>query len=259
MSNEAINPFQQFKDDGGTILARGTIEFFENGQEVTQKTLITGDNPYTLDDFGRTRGDVQYEGLATIVITNAAGLRIRRVDDVVPSSDGNTGNITVYEPSVAAMVSDESLVVGDVVRTAAYFANENLGGARYEIVAAGTGTPDNYLFHGLGNGLQAKLLDREKRNSFLYAGARGDGSDDTTAMQAVINQGGDVKVEGGFTFAATNLTIPGNVRFIGSGTMQQIPGSSGDLFQITTTAVTSVKFKGVTLDGNQNNGNAGNS
>ncbi len=265
MSNEVINPFQQFKDDGGTILARGTIEFFANGQEVTQLPIfsdsdlsVSQDNPYTLDDFGRVRADVHYSGLATLVITNAAGLRIRRLDDVVPTSDGNTGNITVYEPSVAAMVADDDLVVGDIVRTAAYYADENLGGARYRIVAAGTGTPDNYLLHSLGNGLQAKLLDFEKRRNYLYAGARGDGSDDTTAMQAVINQGGDIQVEGGFTFAATNLSISRNVRFVGSGTMQQIPGSSGDLLQITTMAVTSVKFKGVALDGNQNNGNAGN-
>ena len=258
MSNEIINPFQQFKDGGGTILARGSIEFFNNGQEVVQKTLITGDNPYTLDDFGRIRGDVEYSGLATIVITNAAGLRIRRVDNVPALSDGNTDSITIYQESVAAMIADQSLVVGNIVRTQAYYAENDYGGARYEIVAAGTGTADNYLFIGLGNGLQAKLLDKEKRCSFLYAGARGDGSDDTRPMQAVINACRDIFVEGNFVFAASNLTIGANRRFHGFGTMQQIPGSSGDLFQITSTAVTSVKFKGVTLDGNQNNGNAGN-
>ena len=256
MSNEVVNPYQQFKDDGGTILSRGSIEFFNNSQEVVQKTGLTGDNPYTLDDFGRIRGDVEYEGLATLVITNAAGLRIRRLDNVPSLSDGNTGGITIYRDSVAAMIADQSLSVGNIVRTQGYFAGNEYGGARYLIVAAGT--PDNYLFIGLGNGLQAKLLDREKRCNFLYAGARGDGSDDTQAMQAVINACRDIFVEGNFVFAASNLTIPANIRFHGFGTIQQLPGSAGDLFQITNSSVSSVIFKGITLDGNQNNGNAAN-
>ncbi len=264
MSNEVLNPYQQFQDDGGTLLDRGAIEFFENGQEVTQLSIfsdsdltVAQSNPYTLDDFGQVRGDVHYQGLATLVITNAAGLRIRRLDNVVASSDGNTGNITVYEQTVAAMVTDESLIVGDIVRTQAYFAQTNLGGARYVIVAGGTGTPDNYLFHNLANGLQAKLLEREKRRNYLYAGARGDGSDDTVPMQSVINAFSDIQVPDGFTFSASNLTIASSVRFVGGGRMQQIPGSSGDLLQITT-RVASIKFKGVKLDGNQNNGNATN-
>jgi len=267
MANELLNPYQEFKDDGNTPLALGSLEFFVNGQEVTQKAIFSDSalstaqsNPYTLDDFGQVRGDVHYSGEATIVVYNAAGQRIRRLDDVVASSPGDTNLITIYEPSVAAMVADRDLVAGDVVRTAAYYANENIGGARYLIVAAGTGTADNYLIHNLGNGLQASLLDREKRCEFIYAGARGDGgSDDTTAMQRVINACTEIEVPSGFTFAASNLTIPHNIRFFGGGVIKQLGNSSGDLFQLTTIAVTSVKFKGVELDGNQQNGNAANS
>ena len=64
---------------------------------------------------------------------------------------------------------------------------------------------------------------------------------------------------GGFTFVATNLQIPLNVRFIGQGAMKQRAGSTGDLFQITSVAVTLVKFRDVILDGNQPNVNADNS
>jgi hypothetical protein len=267
MSNEVINPRQQFKDDGNTALALGTLEFFVNGQEVTQLPIfsdsaltVAQSNPYTLDDFGVVRADIHYSGQATIVVTNAAGQRIRRLDDVVASSDGDTGSITIYEPSVAAMVADNDLIVGDVVRTAAYYANTNIAGARYVIVAGATGITDNFLFHSLGNGLQAKLLDREQRCNFLYGGARGDGgTDDETSMQSVINACTEVKVPKGFTFVAANLTIPHNIRFVGGGEIKQLGSASGDLFQITSIVVTSVKFKGVAFDGNQQNGNAANS
>lgn len=258
MSNEVINPWQQFKDDGGTLLVRGSVEFFTDATRTTQKTLISGDNPYELDDYGQIRGDVQYSGLATLVLTNAAGLEIRQLDDVPPASDGNTSSITRYTGSVAGMVADTSLAVGDVVRTAAYYANTNIGGARYVIVGAGTGTPDDYLFIGLGNGFQAKLLDREKRCSPLYAGARGDGgTDDTTPLQKVIDACKFIEIPEGFEFIFTNLTFSANRRFVGGGTLKRLGNSSGDGFQVTSTAVTDISFKGVTLDSNQQNGNEG--
>ena len=267
MSNDAINPFQTFYDNAGLELARGTIEFFENGQTVTQLDIFSDSalsipqtNPYEFDDFGRIRGDVHYQGLATILKRNSAGLQIGpAIDDVLTSSSGDTGSITIYKASIAAMVTDESLAVGDVVRTRAYYSGNNYGGARYVIVAAGTGTADDYLFHQLGNQLQAQLLDLERNKNFLVAGARGDGgSNDTVPMQAVIATGGDITVEGGFTFIATELAISQNVRFIGSGAMKQDNSAGGDLFQITSTDVTLVKFRGVILDGNQVNGNGAN-
>ncbi len=266
MANDAINPFQQFFDDGGLALARGTIEFFVNGQVVTQLSIFSDSalttaqsNPYTLDDYGRVRGDVHYSGLATLVITNAAGLQIRRLDDVASSSAGDTDSITINKASVAAMVSDNALSAGSIVETEGYFAGTRYGGARYVIVAGGTGTPDNFLFHNLANGLQAALLEREQHNDFLVAGARGDGgTNDTEPMQAVINQGGDIIVQGGFTFAATNLTIGRNCRFIGGGTLRQLSASAGDLLQITSRIVGEVKFRGIQFDGNQLNSNDGN-
>ncbi len=267
MANELLNPFQQFFDDAGTEvpdavepqpLARGTIEFFENGQEVTQKSIfadsaltIAQSNPYELDDFGRIRGDVHYSGLATIVVYKANGLRIRRVDDVGTSADGNTGT-TINKDSVGAMVNDAGLQLGDIVATSGYYAGNFYGGARYQIVAAGTGAADNYLFHNLGNGLQAALLERELHTDFLVAGARGDGaSNDTVPMQVVINQGGNIMVRGGFVFGCTNVTIANGCRFIGGGTIRQLNGSAGDMIQINSRAAQLVKFRGIRFDGNQ--------
>jgi hypothetical protein len=127
-------------------------------------------------------------------------------------------------------------------------------------VAGGTGAADNYRFHNLGNGRQAQLLDLEDHNNYLVAGARGDGgTNDQSAMQAVIDGGGDVWVEGNFIFVADNLTISRNIRFIGFGTMKQRNGAAGDFLQLLSTAVTLVKFRDVILDGNQPNTDPDNS
>lgn len=265
MANELVNPFQQFRDDGGRALASGLLEVFENGQTVVQKDIfsdsdltVAQSNPYTLDDFGRVRGDVHYSGLATITLKNATGLFIRELDDVVTTTDGASTFATNLE-SVAAMVAELALGVGDVVQTRGYYAGTNYGGARYLVVAGGTGTFDGFHFHNLGNGLQAELLDRESQNRFLVAGARGDGgTDDTTAMQAVIDKGGDIIVESGFVFAGTSLSIGRNCRFIGGGTLLQLGSSAENFISITDRNVTEVKFRGITIDGNQQNGNSGN-
>lgn len=267
MSNEVINPFQQFQQFAGQANANGQIEFFETSARITPKSifedsdlLIAQSNPYTLDDIGRIRGDVHYEGTATLVHTDVFAFEFRQDDLVVVSSDGLSGAITIQKESVAAMRADQSLVLGNIVRTRGYNAPTHYGGARYVIVAGATGAADDYRFVNLGNGLQAQLLDLQANVNFLVAGARGDGgSNDTAPMQAVIVFGGDIAVPGGFTFVATNLQITQNVGFIGHGAMKQRAGATGDLFQITSVAVTRVRFRDVILDGNQPNVNENNS
>ena len=271
VANDAINPVQQFRTFTGLPNANGQIEFFTDSGRGTPKLIFSDEaltvaqsNPYTLDDSGRIgpdgEGEVHYEGTATLVHTDRTGFEFRQDDDVVVTSDGNVAQITIQEGSVASMIANVALVLGNIVATRGYYSQNLFGGARYVIVAAGTGTVDSYLYHNLGNGLQAELLDLERNVTFLVAGARGDsGSDDTVAMQAVINRGGDIKVEGGFTFVATNLQITKNVRFIGSGAIKQRNGAAGDLFQITSIAVTAVAFRDVILDGNQPNVDENNS
>lgn len=258
MSNDSINPWQQFLDFAGRENARGTIEFFTDASRTTAKDIFTTadlstpqTNPYTLDESGRIRGDVHYTGTATLVHRDRNGYEFRQDNTVTVSQDGLAGAQTIDAASVAAMIANRGLAVGNVVRTRGYYAPNLYGGARYLIVASGTGAVDAYRFIQLGNGLQAQLLEPEANNNFLVAGARGDGgSDDTAAMQACIDQGGDIIVEGGFVFVATNLTISRNCRFFGTGTMKQRNGAAGDFLQIVSTDVDLVKFRDVTLDGN---------
>jgi hypothetical protein len=257
VSNNLLNPFQTFYGNAGEELPRGTLTLYTDSGLGTLLTTLSGANPYTLDDHGRIRGDLTYEGSATIVVANEAGLEIRQLDDVIPANSGDLGEVTLVVGSIAAMKTDESLAVGQIVRTEGYYAGTRYGGARYEIVAASTGQVDDYLYHQLNNGLQAELMDLEDHKNFLVAGARGDGgSNDTDPMQAVCNQGGYVYAPQGFTFMATNIALTQeSYIFHGGGSMKQLSASSGDLFQVTTTAVKEVKFRGVELDGNQIQGN----
>ncbi len=259
MANELINPFQTFYDDGRRELARGRIEFYTDSSATVAKEIFRDSDLtdpyliaiYELDDHGRIRGDVHYRGTATLRIFNRVAIFIRQLDEVVVSNAGNVGLLTIQKESVAAMISDFSLAEGNIIETQGYYAGTRFGGARYQIVAAGTGAADSFLFHNLGNGLQAALLEREQHNDFLVAGARGDGgSNDTDAMQAVVNVGGDITVQGGFVFAGSNVIIARNCRFVGGGTFRQLAASSGGLLQVQGN-VEEVKFRGVVFDGNQ--------
>lgn len=265
MSNEAINQNQLFLQFAGRPNANGQIEFFADSSRTTLKDIFSDEglsvaqsNPYTLDDTGRIsnagEGEVHYEGTATLVHTDMDDYEFRQDDDVVVSSKGDAASFAINEQSVASMVANLALNVGNLVKTNGYYFPNAHGGARYLIVAGGTGTVDSFHYINLGNGFQAQLLDLEENHNFLVAGARGDGaSNDTTAMQAVINLGGDIRVEGGFSFVGTNLSIVKNVRFIGAGEMKQRDGSAGDFLQITSVDVTLVKFRDVILNGNQPN------
>lgn len=175
----------------------------------------------------------------TVLATLVSGV----YDDVTPTAINVTGDAIVrmsaqsrmfkdvYDScvkqyvSVAAMVADQTLEVGDVARTVAYYdaAAWRYGGAHYLIVAGGTGTDDGGLYHDLDNGLQARLV--ETRWDASMWGARGDDtSDDLARVQAAVNaieagseEGGTLSFPPGqFRFSAP-LRIKKGVRLVGAG------------------------------------------
>ena len=94
---------------------------------------------------------------------------------------------------VADMVSDTSLIVGQIVETIGYYdgwaatASKPKGGNRYEIVAASTGATDGGSFIALSNGLQAKGLFIDGNSVNLYQFGFSNSSDNLVEIQNTID------------------------------------------------------------------------
>jgi len=121
MSFELINPYQTFWDSTGKVRAGGKLTIFDN--ETTTKASIFSDealtvaqtNPYTLNANGQIEGDVKYEGLKTLQVTNSDGSDVRTTDNVTTigaqnqtenlSSVAGTNTITATAtPTVTSLV-----------------------------------------------------------------------------------------------------------------------------------------------------------
>lgn len=257
MANEVVNPYQTYRDRKGVPLAGGTLRILQPGTSslgtafsdsaLTIAQIVDG---YPLDAFGRVTGDLRWSGLRDVESYNANGAFNRLDDDVTTLFDASV--FTILEPSVAAMIANTTLVVGDTVETLAYNLDQKEGGARYSIVAGGTGTEDGYIFHDLDNALQAELIDQERHNNFYVAGAIGDGLvDDTVPCQRALNIGGDIECANGI-FAAAQLTLSVNARIYGNGTLLRLGFSNADLITLSGEDIV-ITFDGLLLDGNLTN------
>ena len=257
MANDVINPYQTFRDKKGVPLAGGSLRVLVNrtnqlGTAFSDSALTVSQtvDGYRLDNFGRVRADLRWSGLRTVEQYDRNDVFIRSVDDVVTAVDTSTFAINLA--SVAAMVAETSLVVGDVVETQSYNAGQDEGGARYLIVAAATGTDDGYTYHDLTNGLQAELIDLEANKNFYVAGAVGDGvADDSVPCQAVLSIGGDIECANG-TFLVDALTLSVAARIYGDGILRHVGFTTTDMLTLSG-ANLFIQFDGVEIDGNSDN------
>lgn len=122
MSNELINPYQTWRDDSGNAVANGTLTIFDNGTAVKKEEVYsdealttTQSNPYTLDAYGRSKGDIRFQGLVTVQLKDADGASIRTIDNVrslePPSSKVfYTSDYTSFSAAVTAAAGAELVV-----------------------------------------------------------------------------------------------------------------------------------------------------
>jgi hypothetical protein len=256
MANDLINPFQRFDDKKEVALAGGGLRVRVNrtstlGTAFSDSALTVAQsvNPYRLDIGGRVQGDLRWSGKRTVEVYNARDELIRTLNDVVTLVD--TSTFAINAASVAAMVANTTLIVGDIVETQSYNASQNEGGARYEVVAAATGTADGFIYIDLATH-QAKLLDQERNKNFYVAGAVGDATaDDSVPVQAVLTVGGNIECANG-SFLVDGLTLSLAARIYGNGTLLHGAFTTTDMLTLTGADLV-LMFDGITVDGNSTN------
>lgn len=111
---------------------------------------------------------------------NNTGSAVYSVDNLdVGRFSSSSSLITESYKSIAEALSSTTGIIGDFVKTFQYFPASGKGGAIYEIVAGGTGTPDGggFLNKTDGSGFQLALQPEE---GIVYATQWGIVSDGTT-------------------------------------------------------------------------------
>jgi len=108
--------------------------------------------------------------------------------------------------TVAIMIADASIEIGDVVSTLGYITKGDGGDNRYEIVAAGTGTDDGGAFIDLLT-FQAKGLFPGGIRKIRQYGASGNNIADDRAALAAIDANGSFLLTKGIYKIASNITF----------------------------------------------------
>ena len=143
-------------------------------------------------------GIPEVSGNEVKLYTNSSSLRIaiyENATDATNNTNAFYGPIDLYNlteangisktfQTVASMIADTDLTIGDVVITLGYTSPNDGGGNSYEIVAAGTGTADNGSYINLtGISGQAEAYFENNIINVKKFGATGDGAtDDTTTI-----------------------------------------------------------------------------
>jgi len=139
MSNNLINPYQQFKDSTGQQRSNGTITFFVNTTTTLatvysdEALTVAQSNPYTLDAFGRILADVKYADILTIQLANKDGSDIETIDNVLTTNA--TGSLATDLLSTA-VAKGKSLVQGSFIDNV----NTVLSASTYTVVLADRGS-----------------------------------------------------------------------------------------------------------------------
>lgn len=194
MSRELINPYQQFRDSNGNVLAAGTLTFNVNLTSTLdtiysdEALTVAQSNPYTLDASGRVVGDIRYSGVKRMVVKDSTGATIRTLDNVATlGSEGSAGERPYTEATVATMKVTARYLAGDVVRTIEHTAGYGYGGGNLYLARAVTGGSDDNatLIKSTGNtAIEFIALFPEGVNDKHFGTAHDNATDDSVGVMA---------------------------------------------------------------------------
>ncbi len=186
MSNEVINPDQQFLDASGDPLGAGTLTFYTNLLSSTVPNLSTiysdealtvpQDNPYTLDASGRILADIKYVGKKRMVVKDFSGATLRTIDNVSTSVDSSA---SIGKVATFAALATTPASVGQLVTTSCHTIGK-VGGHTFVAYAATVVSDHGSQSPSATTGVSWTIQDRE--NMTLYSFGGNFEGDCTTAM-----------------------------------------------------------------------------
>jgi len=272
MSNEVINPDQQFLDAAGNPLASGTVTFNvnETGTLATiysdEALTVPQSNPYTLDSSGRISGDVKYTGKLRVISKTVGGATVRTWDNVITMGtsivsaadlpltiDGTTTNVSAYLNSiktwetiasaVAMDDADAQLLVDTAQNVEVRYNNSTSknGGGTYIVKTVAQAATDGDSIDGFENyaiGASYGLI-RKKSAAFraTAAGLNGAG-DNSTVLSGAVAASRRVIIDESASFDSA-VTIASKFR---------IDGNSPET-KITVPSVSATPFLSIAVGG----------
>ncbi|MBL4574447.1 MAG: hypothetical protein JKY86_15440 [Gammaproteobacteria bacterium] len=177
MASRFILPFADV-GDGITPSDGALLEFFITGTETLKDTfsdeaLTTPNaNPVVADGNGVFADIWMPDGARyKVTLDDKNAVQKFEADPIISPDEIAPASLTSKTfDTVALMVASSELNIGDIVETSGYTTKGDRGDGRYEVVAAGTGTPDQGSFINLLTH-QAKALFYKGRINCIQFGA----------------------------------------------------------------------------------------
>jgi parallel beta-helix repeat protein len=251
MSSRFVMPFANV-GDGITPADGAKLQFYASGTSTPKDTYSDEDlttanaNPVIADADGLF-GDIWMDegDRYKVRLYDKNNVQQWESDPVIGGLNGASG--LIYD-TVADMKAASPLV-GQAARTLGYYAAGDGGGGNYVIAA--TAAVDGYVDHSLANATIA-VAQLQKPINPRIGGVKFDGTDDTVAMQAVLDHGESwVDISGG-TARVDELVIPTSLHVItGDGELKQRTTSTGIL---TATGASRLTITGIKITGNYSTG-----
>lgn len=258
MSSRFVVPFADVGD--GISPADGAkLDFFDSGTSnrkdtYSDESLTTANANPVIADADGVFGDIWMEDgdRYKVALNDKNDVQIWETDPVKAGSSSGADFDTV-----ADMVADVGLEIGDSVRTLGYNTKGDGGANSYTIVAAGTGTNDGGKYINLsGVTGQARGDFVGELVNVIQFGATGDGAtDDTSALNNATAYvgvaGGNVDVPPGIYSINATVDIPAGVNLVGQN-RSALLRSDTSITRVLRFTGDDAAITGFTIDGNNN-------